>query len=48
MWLGGYLYDTVGSYDGVWWAGVALGLIAAAIHVAIDEKPLPRLTPATA
>ena len=48
VWLGGYLYDTVGSYDGVWWAGVALGLVAAAIHVAIDEKPLARLTPATA
>lgn len=48
VWLGGYLYDTVGSYDGVWWAGVALGLIAAGIHVAIDEKPLARLTPATA
>ena len=48
VWLGGYLYDTVGSYDGVWWAGVALGLVAAAIHVAIDERPLARLTPATA
>ncbi len=48
VWLGGYLYDTVGSYDGVWWAGVALGLVAAGIHVAIDEKPLARLTPATA
>jgi MFS family permease len=48
VWLGGYLYDTVGSYDGVWWAGVALGLVAAVIHVAIDEKPLARLTPATA
>jgi len=48
VWLGGYLYDTVGSYDGVWWAGVALGLAAAMIHVAIDEKPLARLSPATA
>ena len=48
VWLGGYLYDTVGSYDGVWWAGVALGLVAAGIHVAIDEKPLARLTPVTA
>ncbi len=48
VWLGGYLYDTVGSYDGVWWAGVALGLLAAIIHIAIDEKPLARLTPATA
>lgn len=48
VWLGGYLYDHFGSYDGVWWAGVALGLAAALIHVVIDEKPLARLTPATA
>lgn len=48
VWLGGYLYDTVGSYDGVWWAGVVLGVLAALIHMVIDEKPLGRLTPATA
>lgn len=48
IWLGGYLYDTVGSYDGVWWAGVALGLLAAVIHMPIDEKPLARLAPASA
>lgn len=48
VWLGGYLYDTVGSYDGVWWAGIALGLVATLIHAVIDEKPLARLTPATA
>ena len=48
IWLGGYLYDTTGSYDGVWWAGVALGLAAAIIHLPINEKPLARLTPVTA
>lgn len=48
VWLGGYLYDRVGTYDGVWWASVALGVAAALIHLAIDEKPLARLTPATA
>jgi MFS family permease len=47
IWLGGYLYDTVGSYDGVWWAGVALGVLAAIIHLPINEKPLARLAPAT-
>jgi MFS family permease len=45
IWLGGYLYDTTGSYDGVWWAGVALGLVAALIHLPINEKPLARLAP---
>ena len=42
VWLGGYLYDVYGSYDAVWWAGVALGLFAAVVHLPIDEKPLVR------
>ena len=44
-WLGGYLYDTQGSYDAIWWAGVVLGVAAAAIHLPINEKPLARLAP---
>ena len=43
VWLGGYLYDSSGSYDIVWWAGVALSLAAALIHLPINERPLPRL-----
>jgi predicted MFS family arabinose efflux permease len=42
VWLGGYLYDTVGSYDAIWWAGVVLGLFAAIVHLPIDERPLQR------
>ena len=42
VWLGGRLFDATGSYDGVWWAGVALGLAAALIHLPIDERPLAR------
>ena len=42
VWLGGWLFDTTGSYDGVWWAGVALGLAAAVIHLPIDERPIVR------
>jgi len=45
VWLGGYLYDTYGTYDPVWWAGVALGLLAALIHLPIDERPMARLSP---
>ncbi len=44
VWLGGRLYDTTGSYDSMWWAGVALGLLAAAVHLPINEKPLARLS----
>lgn len=47
VWLGGYLYDTRGSYDAVWWAGVVLGLLAAVIHLPINERPLARLSKAT-
>jgi len=43
VWLGGALYDATGSYDGMWWAGVVLGLLAALIHMPIDEKPVARL-----
>jgi MFS family permease len=42
VWMGGYLYDVYGSYDGVWWLGVALGLFAAAVHWPIREAPVQR------
>jgi predicted MFS family arabinose efflux permease len=44
IWLGGRLFDTTGSYDVVWWAGVALGIGAAIVHWPINEKPLARLS----
>lgn len=43
VWLGGYLYDITGSYNGVWWTGVILGVAAAVIHLPINERPLKRL-----
>ncbi|MCT8998935.1 MFS transporter [Chelativorans intermedius] len=42
VWLGGYLYDQFGSYDPVWWLGVALGIFAAIVHWPIEEKPVDR------
>ncbi|MAO57532.1 MAG: MFS transporter [Rhodospirillaceae bacterium] len=38
VWLGGYLYETTGSYDLVWYGSIALGIAAAALHIPIDEK----------
>ena len=48
VWLGGYLYDRFGSYDPVWWLGVALGIFAAIVHWPIREQPVPRGVPAPA
>jgi predicted MFS family arabinose efflux permease len=38
VWLGGKLYDIYGSYDPVWWMGVALGVFAFLVHLPIREK----------
>jgi len=48
VWLGGYLYDLYGSYDTVWWLGVALGLFAAIVHWPIRESAVDRPVPAAA
>ena len=42
VWMGGWLYDIYGSYDAVWWLGVALGLFAAVVHWPIREEPVQR------
>jgi MFS family permease len=36
--LGGYLFETTGSYIMVWWLSVALGILAATLHLPIDER----------
>ena len=41
--LGGYFYDTYGSYDYAWYIAIALSLFATLIHLPIDEKPIVRL-----
>jgi predicted MFS family arabinose efflux permease len=43
VWLGGYLFDRTGTYDVVWWTGVVLSVIAALVHVPINERPLQRV-----
>ncbi len=39
VYLGGWIYTTTGSYDGLWWIGVALSLVAVALHWPIREEP---------
>ena len=47
VWLGGYLFDTTGSYNQVWWWAAIIAAITAIIHVFIDERPIKRLRMAT-
>jgi MFS family permease len=42
VWLGGLAYARTGSYDPIWWAGIALALLAAALSWPIDERPVAR------
>jgi uncharacterized membrane protein len=41
--IGGYLFDTTGSYDQVWWWAAIIAAITALIHVYIDERPIKRI-----
>ncbi|CAH1653906.1 MFS transporter [Hyphomicrobiales bacterium] len=42
VWLGGVLYETMGSYQFVWWLSVALGVASALINLPIVERPVER------
>jgi predicted MFS family arabinose efflux permease len=49
VWLGGYLYDRLGSYDILWYSAIALGVVAALLNLPIREVAIgrpPRLVPA--
>lgn len=41
VWLGGRVFDATGSYNVVWLIAIGLGVASAAIHLPIDEKPVP-------
>ncbi|SPF79603.1 MFS transporter [Pseudoprimorskyibacter insulae] len=45
VWLGGRMYDMYGSYDAVWWIGVAVGAFSAIVHLPIKENR-PEAVPA--
>jgi len=46
VWLGGYLYQTTGTYDVVWWTSVALSFVAVVLHWPIREQSITRPAPA--
>lgn len=43
--LGGELVDATDSYLAMWWISVALGVLAMALHLMIDESPVPEPPP---
>ncbi|MCC2597100.1 MFS transporter [Pusillimonas sp. MFBS29] len=38
VWMGGYVYQATGSYTIVWWAGIVLAVVAAALCLPIKEQ----------
>ncbi len=40
--LAGWLRESTGSYDVVWWLSIALGVASAAINIPVSEKPVAR------
>ncbi len=45
-WLGGKAFEATGSYDWMWWADIALCLMAAAVHLPIREARAAAPAPA--
>ena len=41
-WMGGYLFDTTGSYTVAWLIAAGFGVFAALVHLPIVETPLVR------
>ena len=44
IWAGGWLYETTGSYMVIWWISVALGVVAAAFYLPVDDRPVEQIT----
>lgn len=47
-WLGGRIFDALGTYDAMWWICVGLGVAAALLNWPIVERPVERLAGAKA
>jgi MFS family permease len=48
VWLGGFVFETTGSYNLIWWLSVFFGVASAVINLPIVEKPVVRTAAATA
>ncbi len=45
VWLGGRLYDALGTYQPVWIIAIVLGLFAAVVHLPIADERILQLAP---
>jgi MFS family permease len=45
VWLGGIVFDRIGSYNPVWWLAILFGVLSALINLPIVEKPVMRAAP---
>ena len=43
IWLGGWLFEIQGNYNGLWWTGVVLSVLAVILHIPIKEFSVQRL-----
>ena len=48
VWLGGIVYDYVGSYNPVWYLSIFFGVMSAIINLPINEEPVVRVAAAVA
>jgi len=39
IWIGGILFDRTGNYDSIWMAVIVAGVVAALLHMPINEEP---------
>jgi MFS family permease len=46
--LGGYVFDTYGSYNPVWWLAVFFGVMSGLINLPIVERPVAQPVPSAA
>lgn len=42
VWIGGFLFDTTGSYQLMWVLTIALGVLAGLINLPINDRPIAR------